>query len=226
VFLCAIIDRFLHTGRLMIALNLFRQHITYMRPGEIAHLTVDQLVSPIRAAGLRYQLWGIVLSPASRGMPGKTGVFDESSLIDFDLWLAPFLDTLVMSRDPKAALWTFSQLQLSADFMNAVRDLVIVVLHPSLYSNRHGGASAEDLLSRGRRVAEVKKRDQRRSENAAADARKRGSSSKIASASSEGRQGGARGPRAAVAVLRADIHASPPRIIHYRIWNGICIDSL
>ena len=96
-------------------------------------------------------------------MPGKTGLFDESLLIDFELRPAPFLDTLVTGRDPKAPLWTFSQLELSADFMNAVRDLGIDVLRPSLYSNRHGGAS-EDLLSRRRPVDEVKKRGRWRSD--------------------------------------------------------------
>ena len=47
--------------------------------------------------------------------------------------------------------------------MNAVRDLGIDVLRPSLYSNRHGGASG-DLLSRRRPVDEVKKRGRWRSD--------------------------------------------------------------
>eukprot|EP00972_Heterocapsa_arctica_P085643 12622209-Heterocapsa_arctica.AAC.1 len=50
VFLFAIRGRFLRTGGIMMALDLFLQPATYMRPGEIAHLTLDQLVSPIRAA--------------------------------------------------------------------------------------------------------------------------------------------------------------------------------
>eukprot|EP00969_Alexandrium_andersonii_P098072 4329986-Alexandrium_andersonii.AAC.1 len=54
----------------------------YLRPGELTSLLRKQLVLPNPAAGPLYQRFGLVLHPLESGVPGKTGVDDDSATID------------------------------------------------------------------------------------------------------------------------------------------------
>ena len=57
------------------------QFATYMRPGEVDNLKVENIVSPLRAAGLRYRHLGILLH-RHEDLPGKAGLRDEAILLD------------------------------------------------------------------------------------------------------------------------------------------------
>lgn len=64
---------------------------TYLRPGEIDRLKVEQIVPPCdMSAEGTYGLWSVLIHPLRDLCPGKTGLFDEAVLID-DVSLAPLL---------------------------------------------------------------------------------------------------------------------------------------
>lgn len=85
--LCAIIGEMIKSGLKEMGLRLFFQFITYLRPGECSALTVKQVVPPVRAANQAFQFWAVLLHPFEDLVPGKTGVFDASIILDSDAWM-------------------------------------------------------------------------------------------------------------------------------------------
>ena len=65
--------------------------VCYLRPSEGIQLRGCSVVTPSAAMGSAYQCYGLILHDASEGLVGKTGVSDESVLLDLDVWLAPVL---------------------------------------------------------------------------------------------------------------------------------------
>ena len=70
---------------------------------------------------------------------GKTGVFDDSIMIDSDEWIHPFLAVLVQGRRPEQALWKSDGNRSVTLFMNACQHLGLMGLSPCRYALRHGG---------------------------------------------------------------------------------------
>ena len=96
------------------------------------------------------------MNDAKSGRPGKTGVTDESVLVDApELW--PVLHALTLNAPAGASLWNFTPAEVRAKFAQALTELGLQKESPSLYTLRHGGAS-HDLLSEARSIAEVKER--------------------------------------------------------------------
>ena len=157
VALMAVIGVLLEEKDVLAALYLFIAFITYLRPGEIARLRVNQLVPPALHLGPGAATWGVLLSPASLGVPGKTGHYDESVVLDNHSWLHPFLLMMVANRPPTDLLFPLEPGWIRARFSEVCVRLGLGPLQPCLYGLRHGGASY-DLLMRHRSVAEVKKR--------------------------------------------------------------------
>lgn len=156
--LMAVMGRMLNLNEVELAIiRLFVQFMTYMRPGECSQLLVKQLVAPQTGSGQTFQFWAILLHPAEDLIPGKTGVFDASVILDSDIWMYPILNQLKSRNKPSQPLWNQSHQVLREKFSEALGFLKLEPLGLSLYALRHGGAS-HDVLSRRRSMLEVKQR--------------------------------------------------------------------
>lgn len=103
-----------------------------------------------------------MLSPIENEVAGKTGVFDESILVnDPRLWKA--LARLRRNRLPKQDLWDFPVEYELHVWKQTIAQLGIDQLQPCRYAMRHGGASA-DLTTKARTVEAVKRRGRWRSD--------------------------------------------------------------
>lgn len=142
---------------MQIVLALYMSFVMYLRPCECMGLEGRHLVAPIAAAGAQYQMWGVLLGDSGMGLFGKTGISDESVLLDQDPWLHPHLMALKAARGPQECLWQFDRRVLNQMFGICWRLLCLDPLRPRLYSLRHGGAS-HDLLARVRPALDVQKR--------------------------------------------------------------------
>ena len=67
----AIMGALIWSGELELALRLFVQFLTYMRPGECSQLTVKQLVAPQSSSNQSFNFWAILLHPIEDLIPGK-----------------------------------------------------------------------------------------------------------------------------------------------------------
>jgi len=94
---------------------------------------------------------------------GKTNTWDDSIILDTELWLHPFLETLAARLTPEEPLWCLSGTRLIAMFKDSVDSLGMSHLAPVRYSLRHGGAS-DDAISKRRSLLEIKKRGQWRTD--------------------------------------------------------------
>ena len=157
IVMTAILGFLCRQGEIVVALMLLLQFRTYLRPGVCDHLKVKQLIATTRAAGAAYQFWAINLAPLEDSIPGKTGQFDKTVLLDTDLWLSPFLTMLTSSRDPEICLWPTCAAHVIRCLDTACTRLGLESLNICRYSLRHGGAS-HDILSNRRSLLEVKRR--------------------------------------------------------------------
>ena len=128
--------------------------VAYLRPSECWRLTAASLVPPVSAS---LPHWGLIVHDAYLGVPGKTGIMDESVQLDQSDWLIDPLRALASLRHPSESLWTFALPALRENFYRACLALRIEFLHPHLYCMRHGGASF-DLLAQKRPLASIKAR--------------------------------------------------------------------
>ena len=77
--LCAVVGFLLFHNHIEVALQLYLQFRTYVRPGTFDRLLVRQLVPPQVRAGAQFSAWGLILNPQKDLVAGKTGIFDDSS---------------------------------------------------------------------------------------------------------------------------------------------------
>ena len=103
-------------GEQEVALRLFIQFMTYMRPGECSQLLVKQLVRPQGSLNQSFNFWAILLHPIEDLVPGKTGIFDGSVILDSDPWLHPILEVLIKLRNPQQPLWSMPHGKLRDKF--------------------------------------------------------------------------------------------------------------
>ena len=132
----------------------------YLRPSEALSLTTDSLVRPSSLHGGPQGTWSVTLHPREAGVSSKTGVYDDSLLIDGPAfpWMPDLLAKLLRSRSPGAKLFDVSYNTWNAKFAQAARAAGLQPLLPvTLHQLRHGGASHE-LLVKARPQDEVKKR--------------------------------------------------------------------
>ncbi|CAK0883156.1 unnamed protein product [Prorocentrum cordatum] len=154
VAMFAIVGALLSQGLLSQAVFVRIAFDTYLRPSEAYHLTAASLIAPRSGATEGHQHWALLVNDAASGGPGKTGVTDESVIVDDPLpW--PLLEALRQGRRAEESLWAFTPHQLRRAFAGALVQLGISDQQTSLYSPRHGGAS-DDLLSGRRTRKEVK----------------------------------------------------------------------
>jgi hypothetical protein len=136
--------------------------VCYLRPSETMRLRNFHVVAPPSSCSTSAS-WGLLLHDASEGVPGKTGMLDDSVLIDLDRWILPPLAWVKGRLRPEAPLWSFSMEDIQYQFQRACTHLGLAVISTHLYSLRHGGAS-HDLLSRRRTPEQVQRRGRWRSE--------------------------------------------------------------
>ena len=148
------------------ALYALLMFVLYLRPGEALTMTSDQMVPPMTAAAGAAHLaaWGFIIGPSLLGEPSKTGVYDESVLLDWPelAFLDPLLRTLW--RLPQGRLvWGFDALEFGRIFKQAILDVGLQCLAPVPYTLRHGGAS-HDILMKRRTIEAIKTRGRWRSD--------------------------------------------------------------
>jgi len=144
-------------GMHQLGLRLFLQFVTYMRPGECSNLLVKQMVAPQQTLGDRFMFFAILLHPSEDKVPGKTGVFDASVVLDSDAWMYPLLTQLGMGKTATDVIWDQPHNVLVDQFAKALEALNLTHLNSCLYTLRHGGAT-HDILTRRRSMMEVKQR--------------------------------------------------------------------
>ena len=125
------------------------------------------MVPPVPGAGVRYSRWGVVVAPREDKIPGKTGDYDPSIVIDTELEVGGVLHLLVAGRGPDECLFRTSGEENIDSFNHVVELLGLQPLRPCRYALRHGGAS-EDLLSSHRTLEMIKKRGGWRSDQSMA----------------------------------------------------------
>ena len=125
-------------------------------------MKVLQLVRPIRGAQQPFDQWAVSVAPFELGRLAKTGLMDESVLLDCPKWAHRYLAKLVRGRRPQNDLWDFDLRRLAELFALGIRANRLEHLGATLYANRHGGAS-EDYLRSRRTLAEIQSRGRWRS---------------------------------------------------------------
>ena len=142
------------TGRLREeALFMLTVFACYFRPGEALKILCKDVLAPTPTC----PQVAIQLHPEERGLPSKTGVFDDGVAVDPQY--APQLGKLLLQhaagRDPDMPLFNLKYTHLRATLQDAFE--ILNLSDPSLYRLRHGGASF-DRAMRFRSLPEVKKR--------------------------------------------------------------------
>ncbi|OLP76584.1 hypothetical protein AK812_SmicGene43464 [Symbiodinium microadriaticum] len=153
----AIIGVLLAQRMITMAIALLLQWDLLLRPGELASLTVGQLVPPAGTADMCR--WGVIVAPSEggNGDPSKTNLYDEgitlSPMLDF---LTEAIAELKAARLTSLMLFPITCAQLAEQFKKAAARVGVAHLGATLYGNRHGGAS--DMRLRGVGLPEIKKR--------------------------------------------------------------------
>ena len=146
VCLAAMVGAIIYAGDLESGRRWWLQFATYMRPGEVDNLKVENIVSPLRAAGLRYRHLGILLH-RHEDLPGKTGLRDEAILLDQSPELEGLLATLTTGRPLSQRLLKATGSVSHQAFVETMELSLSTSLKRKRYSLRHKSAS-EDLLVR------------------------------------------------------------------------------
>ena len=153
----AIVSAMLAKGDKEMAILTVMAFTCYLRPHEGFELLTQSLVAPNPAEGPQCDSWAVIVNDAFSDRAGKTGLMDESVLVDKDQWLWPVLEALKIAKPMPGPLWTFSAHHVRATWLWAVERLSLQSLAPQPHSLRHGGAS-DDVLTRRRSLLEVKQR--------------------------------------------------------------------
>ncbi|CAK0851426.1 unnamed protein product [Prorocentrum cordatum] len=144
------------SGRRRMALWILLSFSCYLRPFEAQGLRGGSLVRPAAQAAASAASWVLLLHPTSGGRPGKTGLYNESVVIDLDRHLWPLPAGLRGAVGLDQSLWDFTLPALRERFREFADLLQLQALNPTLYALRRGGASW-DLLE-GRRTLEQTQR--------------------------------------------------------------------
>ena len=120
-------------GKPRMAISVALSHVCYLRPSEMIRLKGSDVTPPSAAAGLMYASWGLLLHDATSGRPGKTGMWDESVVLDLDLWIVAPLAALAKIAGSRC-MWDFTVAELNALFQRAVVALRLQSLRPHLYA--------------------------------------------------------------------------------------------
>ena len=127
--------------------------LIYLRPSECMRLTAQCLVAPVKGLSTS---WGLTVNDCHQGVAGKTGILDESVLVQAPI-LDQCLEVLKATLAPAATLWNFSMATLRLEFQSSCQSLGFGAMAQHLYALRHGGVS-HDLLTKALTVVEAQRK--------------------------------------------------------------------
>jgi hypothetical protein len=160
--LCGLIGAAMIHGRRNLAVAFLVQFCGYLRPNEVLKITGEQFIAPVK--GSKSIHWALLLHPQELGQSSKTHEFDESLLLDWDIFgqLGPLLRTMRLAN-PTTPMFQMDYRNYLEGFKACVEtaDLGGLQAHP--YSLRHGGASHDTLVG-ARSLDQVKARGRWRAE--------------------------------------------------------------
>jgi hypothetical protein len=150
---CAVALMMIRLGQRSMALFTLMSLSGYLRPHEGLSLSKGSLIAPL---GNVTRFWSLLLHPESEGIASKTGLFNESLLLDSDRlqFINPLLSQLAQGS-PTSRLWDFDYGQLLRTFKKVQELLGLMELVP--YMLRHSGVT-HDVLNRLRTLEEAQKR--------------------------------------------------------------------
>ena len=157
---CLIVETLCSRGLVVYAWLTALTFGLYLRPREALDLVQSQLIPPGFTTATAMHHWCVVLHLFERQTPSKTGVFDESLLVDSPCF--PWMPSLVQElhrRTPAGhRLFPVTYTQWNYHFKAVVADLGLQVLgNLTLHQLRHGGASHE-LYAAARPLRDIQKR--------------------------------------------------------------------
>ena len=157
---CLIVEEMCNRGLVVYAWLTALTFALYLRPREALDLVQSQLIPPGFTTATRMHVWCVVLHMFERQTPSKTGVFDESLLVDSACF--PWMTILVAElhrRTPAGhRLFPVTYAQWNYHFKAVVGSLGLGSLGSlSLHQLRHGGASHE-LYAAARPLKDIQKR--------------------------------------------------------------------
>lgn len=126
---------------------------TYMRPGEMMGMRVEDLVPPVRGVS---SYWTVVVCPQERPARTKVGASDDSIRLDsaWCPWMNTVCEALTSGRKKHEKLWPFTYPEFVRAMKESCKRLGIDAVP---YQARHSGASI-DRASGERSLADIKKR--------------------------------------------------------------------
>ena len=127
----------------------------YLRPGEARALRVEDVLPPSRGQAKLLQFWSLFLAPEERGLPTKTGLYDETIYLDHPPCLGEAIGAYSSQFLKQALLFPFPESMILRAWKEAAA--VAGVEDAVLYQLRHAGASG-DLLSARRTLPSIEGR--------------------------------------------------------------------
>ena len=127
----------------------------YLRPGEARGLRVEDVLRPSRGRAKLLRCWSLFLAPQERGLPTKTGLYDETIYLDHPEGLGEAIGAYASQFPPSAILFPFPEALILRAWKAAAA--AVGVEDAVLYQLRHAGASG-DLLSARRTLAAIEGR--------------------------------------------------------------------
>ena len=138
------------------AIMLLVAYCGYLRPAELLGLRGNQMIPPVK--GSMSPSWAILLAPSYQAVPSKTQVFDESVLLDWQIFNEIHKLLGELSLAGADFVWNMPYASFLQKFHRyAEMSGVHAALKPHPYSMRHGGASTDRLLDR-RSLMQIKHR--------------------------------------------------------------------
>jgi len=161
----------LHRKKKSMALRNCLDFSGYFRPSESQGLRTQDLIVPADVSATQMQKHVVIISAFEKGVPTKTGSYDETIILDDERCqvLGPLLEEMVQEREKQESsdeegedvedipLWDFSAAEFRRTWLEAVDHFGVSALFGTPYQNRHGGASRDRWLKL-RSMEAVKKR--------------------------------------------------------------------
>ncbi|CAK0903427.1 unnamed protein product, partial [Prorocentrum cordatum] len=157
---CLIVETLCRRGLVVYARLTALTFGLYLRPRETLDLAQSQLIPPGFTTATAMHHWCVVLHLFERQTPSKTGVFDESLLVDSTCfpWMPGLVQELHRRTPAGHRLFPVTYAQWNYHFKAVVVELGLQVLgNLTLHQLRHGGASHE-LYAAARPLRDIQKR--------------------------------------------------------------------
>lgn len=139
---CALAVEMARDRQVDMAVATLIAHQCYLRPDELHSLRRRDVIAPQGGRGGE-GCWSLLLGPVDLRRPTKTGIFDDSVLVDHPmlLWLGRHIARLKTCGDQEEPIWPFTRAAYGRQFAKGVRRLQLGHWGFVPYSLRHSGPS-------------------------------------------------------------------------------------